>query len=215
MKLTSLALGCALAAGLAAPAGAAALVNTSFEADLAGWTYTDGLVEVVTEAFDATGGDPIFGEVYSATEGDQFAKLTAGEADVYTVLHQAFSLTGAMKVAFDAAFLAFDYDPYDDDAYVRIYSLASDEVVFASSVLAVGDLGHTKWARFTSSLLAAGDYVLEAGVRNAGDGDPGYASQLLLDNITTAVPEPATWGLMILGFAGAGAMLRRRAAFAA
>jgi hypothetical protein len=33
--------------------------------------------------------------------------------------------------------------------------------------------------------------------------------------LLTAVPEPATWGLMIMGFGGAGAMLRRRkAAFA-
>jgi hypothetical protein len=27
-----------------------------------------------------------------------------------------------------------------------------------------------------------------------------------------AIPEPATWALMILGFGGAGAMLRRRKA---
>ncbi len=29
-------------------------------------------------------------------------------------------------------------------------------------------------------------------------------------NISAAVPEPATWGLMIMGFGGAGAMLRSR-----
>lgn len=32
---------------------------------------------------------------------------------------------------------------------------------------------------------------------------------------TTSVPEPATWALMILGFGGAGVMLRRRGAIAA
>lgn len=210
MKLTSIALGGALAAALALPASAATFVNAGFEADLAGWTYTDGLVEVVTEADDATGGAEPFGEHYTATEGDKFAKLTAGEAGVYTVLRQAFTVTKLTRVGFDAAFLAFDYDPYDDDAYVRILSSGSDQVVFASSVLAVGDLGHTDWARFTSELLGAGDYVLEAGVRNFDDPDPTYSSQLLIDNVG-AVPEPATWGLMILGFAGVGAALRRRA----
>ena len=39
----------------------------------------------------------------------------------------------------------------------------------------------------------------------------------IIDNITVsaAVPEPMTWALMILGFGGAGAMLRRRGALAA
>lgn len=33
-----------------------------------------------------------------------------------------------------------------------------------------------------------------------------------LDNISAAVPEPATWGLMIFGFGAVGVSLRRRAA---
>ena len=39
----------------------------------------------------------------------------------------------------------------------------------------------------------------------------------IIDNVTisTGVPEPMTWALMILGFGGAGAMLRRRGALAA
>lgn len=209
MKLSSIALGCALAAGLALPASAATLANTGFESGLDGWTYTDGLVSVVPEAYDVTGGDPVFGEHFLPPEGDQFAQLIAGEADVYTVLSQAFTVVGSLRIEFDAAFLAYDYDPYDDDAYVRIYSATTNEVVFASSVLALGDLNHTKWTRFSSGVLSAGDYVLEAGVRNFADPDETYSSRLLIDNVA-AVPEPATWGLMILGFAGVGAALRRR-----
>src|SRR5687767_15090232 len=188
MKFSSIALGSALAVALALPAGAATLVNAGFEAgDLTGWTYTDGYVDVVTEADDAVGVPP-FGEHYTATEGDYFAKLTAGaDAGVYAVLSQAFTLSSARRVAFDAAFLAFDSLPYDDDAYVRIFSASTNQVVFASSVAAVGDLGHTSWDRFTSELLTAGDYVLEAGVRNVEDADPDYSSQLLLDNVA-AVP---------------------------
>ena len=32
----------------------------------------------------------------------------------------------------------------------------------------------------------------------------------ILDNVALAIPEPATWAMMILGFGAAGAMLRRR-----
>lgn len=52
-------------------------------------------------------------------------------------------------------------------------------------------------------------------------GGPGTNVGLIevIDNITfdvaqTAVPEPATWGMMILGFAGMGSILRRRRAAA-
>jgi len=36
-----------------------------------------------------------------------------------------------------------------------------------------------------------------------------------IDNVSVAVPEPGTWALMIMGFGGAGAMLRRRRLVAA
>jgi PEP-CTERM motif len=43
-------------------------------------------------------------------------------------------------------------------------------------------------------------------------GRPGDNQGNILDNVvlTTAVPEPATWGMMILGFAGVGFMAYRR-----
>ena len=44
-----------------------------------------------------------------------------------------------------------------------------------------------------------------------GIGNDNYVG---LDNVSLAVPEPATWALMIMGFGGAGAMLRRRRTFA-
>ncbi|MBV1690487.1 PEPxxWA-CTERM sorting domain-containing protein [Novosphingobium sp. G106] len=42
--------------------------------------------------------------------------------------------------------------------------------------------------------------------------DPGIltAKQFRVDGVTDAVPEPATWGLMILGIGVAGAAMRRR-----
>ena len=74
-----------------------------------------------------------------------------------TSLSQAFSLAAASKLSFDAAFLAFDYLDYNDDAYVKILGLGGEELLFASSVAAVGDQGHTSWAHFTRGPLAVGN----------------------------------------------------------
>jgi hypothetical protein len=204
-------LGAAIAVLLSAPSQAASFLNAGFESgDLSGWSHSGGDVEVVTDADDALA-DPIFGQHYTATEGRYFAKLVAGpvEGD-YTRLFQPFKLGVKSRVSFNAAFLAFDYDEYNDDAYVRIISLGKSQIIFASSVAAVGNQGHTDWLSFTSDELDVGDYILEAGVRNVGVPDPTYSSQLLLDNVAVAVPEPGAWTLMIVGFGAIGSALRAR-----
>ena len=221
MRIKSIVLGLAIAGALAFPASAAGLVNAGFEAgDLTGWTFSEGFVQVVSFADDATQ-DPIFGEHYLPTGGAYFAQLTAGvDVGVYSTLSQNFTLGGAGSVSGDAAFLAFDSAPFNDDGYVRILNTDTGALVyslFASDVNTVGDFGHTDWTHFTSGLLGAGTYTLEAGVRNnLEDGDNSVPSQILVDSfaVTDAgpggIPEPASWMLMILGFGGLGAMLRAR-----
>jgi len=39
--------------------------------------------------------------------------------------------------------------------------------------------------------------------------DPGYSNSVLYTTGTPAVPEPATWAMMLLGFGGVGAAMRR------
>jgi hypothetical protein len=43
-----------------------------------------------------------------------------------------------------------------------------------------------------------------------GTGDEGWAAHDILVTQTGGVPEPATWGLMIVGFGGMGSLLRRQ-----
>jgi hypothetical protein len=222
MSIKSVALGLAIAVALSVPAQAAGLLNGGFESgDLTGWTFSDGFVQVVTSADDATQ-DPIFGEHYLPTGGAYFAQLTAGvDVGVYSLLSQDFTLSGASTVSGDAAFLAFDSAPFNDDAYVRIFNADTNQIVFNSDVLTVGDFGHTDWTHFTSGVLGAGTYTLEAGVRNdpGPDGDDNsFSSQLLVDSFYiseiggSGVPEPASWTMLIGGFGLAGASLRRRRA---
>jgi hypothetical protein len=199
MKFLSLAATAALALALAAPASAAILVSS---------------------ADDSTGNAPFFGEHFTPTGGAWLAQLAAGvDVGTYSLLSQDFTLAQASTVSGDAAFLAFDEVTYDDDAFVKIVKSTGEEFLFTRDILAVGDLGHTDWVHFTSSVLGAGSYTLVAGVRNSpNDPDNSYPSQLLVDSFSAnavdtgpaGVPEPASWALMVVGFGGLGAVLRGR-----
>jgi opacity protein-like surface antigen len=220
MKLTSFAAAAVLAALLASPAAAAVVVNPSFETgDTAGWTSAGaGAIDVLAATDDAIG--PAFGgRRYDPTDGGFFAQLTAGPDDQYTTLSQSFTLAGASVVGLDAAFLAFDDPAFDDDAYVRIFDASHNFVLFQFDIVAAGgNQASTGWTH-VSQLLAGGTYTIEAGVRNVGDDltafEPGFDSKLLVDNVSISaapVPEPASWALLIAGFAGVGGLLRRRRA---
>ncbi|HEY0649235.1 PEPxxWA-CTERM sorting domain-containing protein [Phenylobacterium sp.] len=50
----------------------------------------------------------------------------------------------------------------------------------------------------------------DAGERFTGIRLDSSQNSFEIDNLAVAVPEPATWGMMILGFAGMGAVIRRR-----
>ena len=43
-----------------------------------------------------------------------------------------------------------------------------------------------------------------------GDNITSFSSILLADQVTSSVPEPATWGMMIAGFGMMGATMRTR-----
>ena len=59
----------------------------------------------------------------------------------------------------------------------------------------------------TNVVLPAGLHTLSLS-GSAGPGASTYTGTLNINSV--AVPEPATWALMIMGFGGAGAMLRSR-----
>jgi hypothetical protein len=222
MNFKSLVLSGAVAATLAFAGSAHAVVNPSFESGLTGWTATDALVAVVTESDtppDILGPTP----PYTATDGLFLAELTAGEEEAidgsvaYTTLYQDFELTTASYLTLNVAFASFDYFPYNDDAYVRIYQIVDMTPVFfaqiyTASVASVGDYTAQPW-QTVGRALAIGSYRVEAGVRNStAELTEGFSpSRLVVDNVNIAVgviPEPGAWALMILGFGATGAALR-------
>jgi len=100
--------------------------------------------------------------------------------------------------------------------YAFTLSTSSSAVNFTSALITGGTLGSPISLNLTSDVgpneywslsnlaLDAGNYVLTIQGTNTGAGS-------LAGNVAfAAVPEPATWALMILGFALVGGALRRR-----
>jgi hypothetical protein len=59
------------------------------------------------------------------------------------------------------------------------------------------------WERFEFAVVGTGSDTLQFAFRD----DPGA---IALDNAFVGTPEPATWALLLTGFAGLGLALRRR-----
>ena len=70
-----------------------------------------------------------------------------------------------------------------------------------------GGLHHSEYRSVDLQPTLSGLQTLEVKGFTRGEGST-YAGTLTFS--PNAVPEPATWGLMIMGFGGAGAMLRNR-----
>ncbi len=64
------------------------------------------------------------------------------------------------------------------------------------------------WAPYSFTFVATGSSEL---LSFAADGSAGCCYGPALDNVSiAAVPEPATWSMMLLGFGAIGVGLRRR-----
>jgi hypothetical protein len=204
--------------GLAALPASAAVVNGDFSAGATGWTPSgNGSFDVVTSVED--GG----GDIFQLGTGS-FALLTAGgPIDDPESISQTFDLGPNSVLSFQVAFLAFDTSDFDDHASVTLENTVTHEVftLFSDDVVHAGD-NTTDVAAPFSRAFAAGNYTLTATVQNVGDDpnapdefDPMFSSKLALADVAVTagpVPEPATWGLMIMGFAGLGVALRLRRA---
>jgi hypothetical protein len=183
----------AIALLAAMPAQAAA--NLGFESgSTSGWT-TSGT------AFASTGTDG-----FTPQLGSWFGVVSAGSQDVYSTLTQSFTLAAGKRIRGFVGFKANDYLPFNDDAYLTV----NGTPLFTASVASVGDFGSTGWQAFSFQAPVSGTYTLELGVANRGDSS--VNSVAVLD---ATVPEPATWTMLIAGFAMVGLSSRRRVARAA
>jgi len=82
-----------------------------------------------------------------------------------------------------------------------------DDILVIGPVAATLNCGLSCQGFGGSAILAAGNYYLD--ISGTGGGTSGYGGNLSVASVT-ATPEPATWAMMLLGFAGIGFVAYRR-----
>lgn len=203
-----LVLATAAAALLAGSAQAASIVNGSFEfgvnppgasfttlsagnTDLTGWTIGDGGIDWI-------------GTYWQASNGVRSLDMTAVSAGsisqtLATVVGQRYLVT------FD---IAGNPDPNGGPTLksldVTVNGTGLANYTFDTSGFSVGAMG---WASKSYSFVATSTASTLTFTSNNG-----FASGPALDNVAIAVPEAATWVMMIAGFGMVGAVARRRSA---
>jgi len=194
-------------------AGAAIITNGGFESGLSGWTVNSGTdPQYAPVAIQYGSATPYptgaFGEAIPAAPG-------GGQRGLYFVsdfanqsISQSISLvagTGYMVSYNIYAPINGTTNPFD--ALLQSATAGSFSPVFTAKSLGGG------WTNYTGGFIAgAAPYSFILNFNPLGSGPANAAADFVIDNIdvTVAVPEPATWAMMIMGFMGIGFLAYRR-----
>jgi hypothetical protein len=191
-----------LAAFLMSAPASAAVTNLGFEQGLTGWTTTGNVAADNSSAFNGT-----------------FSALLTAEVPHHgapSSLSQAFNLNSGETFTFYAQFTGLlpsnGPNPNGlDTANISVGLAGQNSNVLLSWALPANE-GPGAWQTLTFTAPTTGLYEFRAQVDNVGNS--AGLSTLRIDGVA-AVPEPATWAMMIFGFAAIGFTAYRRSRKAA
>jgi hypothetical protein len=229
-----------VAFGSTAASASDIVVNGDFTRGFDGWNLSGVAADGrTTRVVDYTNGQKFLtGSSGSFVPQDPYGTSTIG---VYFIAHQAqtISLSQTFNVATSGDYaISFDvFEPTNDrsnaiDTYLtgsfgsqgHLQNLISLDAISLDGGKVQGVTPEDGWYRFSfdKHLIAGLNSIAFSYLdpTNPTGRSPKAASAFILTNVgvtgvTGVVPEPATWGMMLLGFFGLGAMVRRRAITAA
>ena len=178
--------------GFEAPVITDPCCNTAPPDALPGWTVTPN-VNVVNGTFDSTNGN-------LAYQGNQYLDLV-GQGGTGSI-SQALMLTPGQTYTLTFAYSHNLFAPAEATSASAQYLIDGlSGTVFHNT----GTTSNLDWQIQTGNFVATGNDVLSFTNLTGGPNEG-----IFLDAIDVApVPEPATWGLMLLGFFGIGFAMRR------
>jgi hypothetical protein len=169
---------------------------------ITGWNVVQGNVDLTntccTAAFDGVQAVDLIGDD-TATKG-VFGGLSQTFA---TTANQQYTLTFAYSHNLGGSASVYAAQVTVADANDPANSVLSDPVTHLSSQTGYSIFSQTFTANSNSTILT---FIDTQGAFNAGI----YLDDVDVELVTPGVPEPSTWAMMILGFAGIGAMTYRR-----
>lgn len=214
---------------LAATAAAAAMSMTAASAQAALWIgySTDGGATIT----DLVSGDPdgVYGYIFNGNFGGFETLVLSGDTGFLPDLLHASSVSANNSGGGGASVTLFftHTDIHYNNGGSYIYEYANTSTTAGQAITYTTFVDDANGV-YTGTQIATGNYPFPSGPKYTGGPavtDPFSVTHRFDISITglgsaapsaalAAVPEPGTWALMIIGFGGAGAMIRRRKALA-
>ena len=171
------------------PEGDAFITVNAGEAIIPDWEVLYGSVDWISGYWAGSDGDGYSIDLNGLTQG------AIGQT-INTEIGQSYTLT-------------FDIAANPDFSGVRVAIVGANGVTIGTENYALNQGDPVVWSS-RSLYFTANSTTTQISFSSGNNDNCCYGAAI--DNVSVAVPEPTTWALMIAGFGGAGAMLRRRRA---
>jgi len=190
---------------MAAMAGALGMAGAAhavvFQSVFQGATFTVTPISSTEFTFDIKGGNALTGDWAGAAALDAFAfntNILAGAPTTLTANGTAFTAGGlnASGCNGSGAFFCFDLDPPPAVAADMSFDIKVTGTTFTFSPANAPDL-KIDWSASTADVDTAGVPDVDT-----------HLGSLFSESLSVAVPEPATWAMMLLGIGAIGAAMR-------